>query len=238
VVVIPNSGRSFWLDWRDGTQKWETFIIQEFIPHLRSRFKVDKTARKTALIGHSMGGLGSLRLAFKYPDQFGGVAALESAIEPTFKYADIHVRNSFFRPAGLMESFFGKPVDTAYWEENNPANILVARAAQIQASGLEIYLDVGDRDILNTFDGVEFLHRVMWDHGIDHEYRVVRGGDHWGRTVPPRFRDGMRFLTRQVFATPDEDNSQLANRERINLMKKATGVDPAPLHLPFPITRP
>lgn len=238
VVVIPNSGRSFWLDWRDGTQKWETFMIKEFIPHLRTTFKVGKTASKTALIGHSMGGLGGLRLAFKYPDQFGGVAALESAIEPTFNYADIHVRNSFFRPPALMESFFGKPVDTAYWEANNPANILVARAAQIQASGLQIYLDVGDRDILNTFDGVEFLHRVMWDHGIDHEYRIVRGGDHWGRTVPPRFRDGMRFLTRQVFATQDEDSSQLANRERINQMKKATGVDPAPLHLPFPRTRP
>lgn len=37
---------------------------------------------------------------------------------------------------------------------------------------------------------------------------------------------------------PDEDSRQLANRERINQMKKATGVDPAPLHLPFSKTRP
>jgi len=238
VVVIVNSGRSFWMDWKDGSQKWETFVMQELLAHLRSTFKVGKSARKTALIGHSMGGLGGLRLAFKYPDQFGGVAALEAAIEPTFQYAAINVRNNFFRPAALMESFFGKPVDVAYWEASNPAHIAVARAARIQTSGLQIYLDVGDRDILNTYDGVEFLHRVLWDHGIDHEYRLVRGGDHWGATVPPRFRDGMRFLTRQVFSVQQEDSTQVANRERINQMKKAAGVDPAALHLALPNTKP
>lgn len=238
VVVSVNSGRSFWLDWKDGSQRWETFLMQELLPHLRSTFKVSKEARKLTLIGHSMGGLGGLRLAFKYPEQFAGVAALESAIEPTFDYGAINVRNNFFRPLALMESYFGKPIDKAFWASNNPANIAVANAARIKASGLQIYLDVGDRDILNTFDGVEFLHRVLWDHGIDHEYRLVRGGDHWGRTVPPRFRDGMRFLTRQIFTPEGEDPSQVANRERINQMKKAANVDPAALRLPLPRTTP
>lgn len=238
VVVSVNSGRSFWLDWKDGSQRWETFLMQELLPHLRSTFKVSREARKLTLIGHSMGGLGGLRLAFKYPEQFAGVAALESAIEPTFDYGAINVRNNFFRPLALMESYFGKPIDKAFWASNNPANIAVANAARIKASGLQIYLDVGDRDILNTFDGVEFLHRVLWDHGIDHEYRLVRGGDHWGRTVPPRFRDGMRFLTRQIFTPEGEDPSQVANRERINQMKKAANVDPAALRLPLPRTTP
>ena len=238
VVVSVNSGRSFWLDWKDGSQRWETFLMQELLPHLRSTFKVSKEARKLTLIGHSMGGLGGLRLAFKYPEQFGGVASLEAAIEPTFDYEAINIRNNFIRPLALMESFFGKPIDKAFWASNNPANLAVANAARIKASGLQIYLDVGDRDILNTFDGVEFLHRVLWDHGIDHEYRLVRGGDHWGRTVPPRFRDGMRFLTRQIFTPEGEDASQVANRERINQMKKAANVDPAALRLPLPRTTP
>jgi S-formylglutathione hydrolase len=238
VVVIVNSGRSFWLDWKDGAQRWETFVMQELLPHLRSTFKVSQDARKLTLIGHSMGGLGGLRLAFKYPEQFAGVAALESAIEPTFDYGAMNVRNNFFRPPALMEAYFGKPIDKAFWAANNPANLAVAHAARIKASGLQIYLDVGDRDILNTFDGVEFLHRVLWDHGIDHEYRLVRGGDHWGRTVPPRFRDGMRFLTRQVFTPEGEDLTQVANRERINQMKKAANVDPAALRLPLPKTSP
>ena len=212
--------------------------MQELLPHLRSTFKVSKDARKLTLIGHSMGGLGGLRLAFKYPEQFGGVAALESAIEPAFDYGAINVRNNFFRPLALMESYFGKPIDKTFWAANNPANLAVTNAARIKASGLQIYLDVGDRDILNTFDGVEFLHRVLWDHGIDHEYRLVRGGDHWGSTVPPRFRDGMRFLTRQIFTPEGEDPSQVANRERINQMKKAANVDPAALRLPLPRTTP
>ena len=40
VVVIPYCDRSFYMDYRDGSQKWETFILNELIPHLQDKFRV------------------------------------------------------------------------------------------------------------------------------------------------------------------------------------------------------
>ena len=67
----------------------------------------------------------------------------------------------------------------------NPASIATDNAAAIRASGLKIFFDCGDNDYLNLHDGAEFLHRVLWDHGIQHEYRLVHGADHLGQPDPP-----------------------------------------------------
>jgi S-formylglutathione hydrolase FrmB len=31
VVITPNAARSFYMDYKDGSQKWETFIVTEFL---------------------------------------------------------------------------------------------------------------------------------------------------------------------------------------------------------------
>ncbi|HWN58381.1 MAG TPA: hypothetical protein VNO74_09790, partial [Methylomirabilota bacterium] len=67
-------------------------------------------------------------------------------------------------------------------------------ADAIKKSGLAIYLEVGDEDFLNAHDGTEFLHRVLWDLDIAHEYRLIRGADHGGPTLVPRIRDAFAWL--------------------------------------------
>jgi hypothetical protein len=39
-----------------------------------------------------------------------------------------------------------------------------------------------NRDFLNAHDGAEFLHRVLWDLDLWHEYHLVRNADHGGPT--------------------------------------------------------
>ena len=73
--------------------------------------------------------------------------------------------------------------------------VLDNRAA-ILKSGLKIYIEVGDLDMFHLDEGTEYLHRVMWDHGIPHEYRLVENGDHTGATINPRMRAALRFLDR------------------------------------------
>ena len=80
----------------------------------------------------------------------------------------------------------GPARDSALWESNNPANIANANAQQIRDSGLAIYLEAGDRDFLNGNEGAEFLHRVLWDPDLWHEYHLVRNADHGGPTMRPR----------------------------------------------------
>src|SRR5205823_3493124 len=62
VLVTPSAGRSFYMDYKDGSQKWETFIAGPFLDHLREKYKVRRDRGGTLLFGISMGGLGALRL--------------------------------------------------------------------------------------------------------------------------------------------------------------------------------
>ena len=82
VVATPSAGRSFYMDYKDGSQKWETFLVTEFLDHLRAKYKVTRERRGTLLFGISMGGMGALRMGFKYPEKFAGLAAMEPGIDP------------------------------------------------------------------------------------------------------------------------------------------------------------
>ena len=48
---------------------------------LRERYELCDQQKDLATTGPSMGGMGSLRLAFKYPDRFGAVASLSFTVD-------------------------------------------------------------------------------------------------------------------------------------------------------------
>ena len=236
LVATPSCDRSLYLDYRDGSQKWETFIVGELVAHLRSVYQLASDRTKTLVAGISMGGLGALRLGFRHPDVFGGLAALEAGIEPALRFSDVKARNGFQRGQPFLEARYGAPVDEPFWRANNPANIAIAQRDAIVGSGLQIYIEVGDLDMFHLDEGVEFLHRVLWDHDIRHEYRLVRGADHLGRTLPGRLRDGLRFLNAQVLAPPPPDNSYEAGKRVVETLKRAAHVDDSAPRPPLPPT--
>lgn len=194
VFATPSASRLFYMDTKDGLEKWEQFLIEQFLDHLRSEYKVKADRDNTFLSGISMGGLGSLRLALKYPEIFAGVAALEPGIEPALSFSDIKPEDRFWRSDELFEKIFGKPVDNEYWMANNPANIAKDNASKIISSGLAIYIECGNQDSFGLHRGTEFLHRILWDNQIPHEYHLVQGADHLGSTIGPRFEEALTFL--------------------------------------------
>src|SRR5258705_7857677 len=42
VIVTPSVARSFYMDYKDGSQKWESFIIGPFLEHLRQTYRVSR----------------------------------------------------------------------------------------------------------------------------------------------------------------------------------------------------
>lgn len=212
AIAIPSSGRSFWVDTVDGRARWETFLLGPFLDGLRGdpSLGLDPSAAATALVGVSMGGLGVLRLAFKHPDRFAAVAALEPGIDPALAWPEVDPDATFLRSRELYERFFGSPVDEPYFEANNPPAIAKRNAAAITASGLQIYLECGDEDSLGLFAGAEFLHRLLYDEGVPHEYHLVRGADHLGGSLGRRFLEAFSFVGR-VFEpdAPDPAVEQL-----------------------------
>jgi len=225
VVVTPSAGRSFYLDYRDGSERWESFILGELLARLGEQFNVTDAPAGTLIGGISMGGMGSLRMAFKHPERFAGVAALEPGIEPALAFDDIALEDRFWRSQALFEERFGKPVDRGYWQANNPANIVVSQAAAIRDSGLQIYLEVGDRDSFNLHRGTEFLHRLLFDNEIGHGYRLIAGADHLGDTLPSRFLYAFAELD-QALQPPPEDRSLRRLHRYLERLERNAGLQP------------
>lgn len=196
IIVTPTAGRSFYMDYKDGSQMWETFILEELLPELRNRYNLKTDAAGTFIMGISMGGMGALRMAFKHPSLFAAVAVMEPAIEPAFSYDEIDAIDRSYRPEELYQEFFGSPVDRNYWQINHPLYIARENIGKLGESGLQIYIEVGNEDRLNLFRGAEALHRLLYDAGLKHEYRVVHRADHFGDSIPSRFLNTIDFLGR------------------------------------------
>jgi predicted esterase len=67
---------------------FETYIATDLYKEIRQNYNTYKHREKWSIIGHSMGGYGSMKIALKYPDQFIGVAALSGPLHITH-YDDI-----------------------------------------------------------------------------------------------------------------------------------------------------
>ena len=209
IVVSPSCTRSFCMDFRDGKEQWESFLIKEFIPFLINKFPVNK--QRIIIGGISMGGLASLRLGFKYPDMFDAIVAFEPAIEPALEWKDVKREDKYYRSPDFLEKIFGTPFDIHYWKINNPMNILKENSANIKKSGIKIYVEVGTEDFFGLYRGAEFLHQLLLNQKLKHEYRVVYGADHVGPSLEERFINGLSFLNR-IYNPPEKDPKHLAFR--------------------------
>ena len=198
VIVTPNCNRSLYMDYKDGSEKWESFIIREFLPYLQKEYRVTPDVNNAFIGGVSMGGLGSLRLGFKYLDKFRAVVSFEPGIEPAFEWKEVKTIDKFYRQKDFMEKVFGSPIDEDYWNKNNPAFIVRETAEKIRNSDIKIYLEVGTEDFFGLFRGAEFLHRILFDRNIRHEFRYVYGADHLGVSFRERIINGFSFLNRII----------------------------------------
>lgn len=226
VVVMPSvTPRGFYMNFKDGSERWEDFIVGPFLEHLRQTYPVSREARHTLITGVSMGGMGALRIAFRHPLKFGAVAALEPGIEPILAFEDMQPKHRFWRSDALLQKAFGNPVDADYWAANNPASMAVAHADTLRNSGLQIYLEAGDEDQFWLYEGAEFLHQTLWTQRIRHEYHLVRGADHVGPSLPERLNEAARFLFRSYNPWPTTPRMRGVDRMLDPLKKRIEGVD-------------
>jgi S-formylglutathione hydrolase len=194
VLATPSAGMSYYLDDPDRGVRWGAFLAEDFLEHLRATCHVGANRSATAIIGISMGGYGALKTAFVHPDRFGVAAAIQPIVEPGLRDVEVGARNRLHHLSGGPPRLIGPGRDPVLFEANNPANRARANADALRESHLAIYIEVGDEDFVNAHDGTEFLHRVLWDLDISHEYRLIRGGDHGGPTFVPRMHAAFTWL--------------------------------------------
>jgi len=223
MVVACYSARGGWhLNYRDGSEQWEDFAF-EFMRFMQETYNTNPAPSHNYLTGISMGAMGSLRLTLKYPERFGAVAAMEGIVNPVLNYDDLQPRNFGMQhnlPPEEQTKRWGWPVDRDFYHANNHANIARDNAEAIRKSGTKIYLECGDHDYYNGHDGAEFLHRVLWENRIEHEYRLLHDCDHVGASLAWRVEDAHRWLGRmantlinpQPLAEPTDAQQDYINR--------------------------
>ena len=199
AAVTPSAGWSFYLDQPDG-ERWESFLLDEFLPEIRQL----TGSRDGPLVigGISMGATAALRLAFRRPQLVTAVVAVEPTIESATSHDSVPLRDRVQIPASIRSRLWGDPVDEERWRQDHPLVLAEANSTAIAASRMAIYLECGDQDAFHAHYGAELLHRCLFEAGISHEYRLVRGGNHVGPTVGPRVVDALRFVGR-VLKPPD-----------------------------------
>jgi S-formylglutathione hydrolase FrmB len=158
LVVTPNAERTFYINSKDGHDRYEDFFIREFIPYIESHYRIRAERKSRGITGISMGGYGALRFGLLYPNLFAAVSA---------------------HSAALIEKLppeFGATVDPAFWERESPFTIVRKGPRPV---GLQIYFDCGTDDDYGFNRGAQQFHDLLDARGIPNEFHLYPGGHDW-----------------------------------------------------------
>ena len=169
LIVTPDGDASFYINSRDGKNRYEDFLLQEFFPFIEKRYRAAPGRANRAISGVSMGGYGALHLAFSHPQLFGSVSAHSAALIE--KLPSFLGSSSSSPRARVLGSVFGNPPDPAFWDRNSP--LVLARTANL--SGLKIYFDCGDQDDYGFESGAVALDKILTSRHIPHEFHLYPG---------------------------------------------------------------
>jgi S-formylglutathione hydrolase FrmB len=173
LIATPDGRASFYINAKDGRERYEDFLVQEFLPFIEKRYRASPGRANRAISGISMGGYGALHLAFRHPQLFSAVSAHSAALIeklPAFLGGSAP-QSSQPNRARIFGGVFGSPPDPAYWNQESP--ITLARTANL--AGLKIYFDCGDQDDYGFDAGAGVLDKVLTTRHIVHEFHLYPG---------------------------------------------------------------
>ena len=177
IFVVVNGGRyTRYYDSLDRSIMMETTVIKELIPHIDATYRTMASRDGRAVQGGSMGGMGCLKFAFKYPELFSSAVAFC----PALLDADANMERN---PTLIPALFNG---DKALFTKDSPAAMLVTNADSIRGR-LAIKIVIGSEDGLLKW--TEQLHTSMVKLKISHEVEIVGGVGHCLLYTSPSPRD-------------------------------------------------
>ncbi|MBR3430482.1 MAG: esterase [Clostridia bacterium] len=171
AIVMPTAENSFYLNGEATGTAYQTMVGEELVDYVRKTFRLACGPEDTCIAGLSMGGFGALHTGLAYPDRFGKIGALSSAL--------IHHEVAQMQPGGGNEianyayyrACFGDPA-TLLERDVNP-EVLARRLKAAGAKIPDIYMCCGTEDFL--IENNRQMHRFLEAEGIPHEYHESKG---------------------------------------------------------------
>jgi S-formylglutathione hydrolase FrmB len=199
LIVAPEGRRSFYINSSDGSVRYSDFLLQEFLPHIESHYRIRSGREGRAISGISMGGYGALRLAFARPDLFSAVSA-QSAALITDSPQQLDTAEQSGAPLGsVLAAVFGNPINVPHWNSNNP--FLLAKKNSAALQHMAIYFNCGQNDNYGFEKGAALLHEQLQKQGAKHEYHAYPG-DHSPVYFLSHFEEVMEFHSRAFHLIP------------------------------------
>lgn len=193
LIAAPEGRRSFYINSADGSQQYSDFFIQEFMPRIESKYRTQSGRKGRAISGISMGGYGALRFVFAHPEMFSAVSAQSPALITESPQQLDSASNSGSPLLGVLAPVFGKPIDAAHWNANNPFLLAKRNAAALRS--VSIYFNCGQEDNYGFEKGAATLDRELSQEHIKHEYHPYPG-DHSITYFLSHFAEVMEFHSR------------------------------------------
>lgn len=173
LIVTPEARASFYVNSADGKARYSDFFLQEFMPYIEGKYRIQRERKSRAITGISMGGYGALRFAFAYPEMFSAVSAQSAALmtqSPQELNAAMRSGSSFGK---LMGPVFGNPIDVRHWKENDPFSL--ARKNNHAIATQAIYFNCGRDDEYDFEVGATALDKQLEEEHIKHEFHLYPG---------------------------------------------------------------
>ena len=174
---------------------WEALTAVEFPGHIAERYGASTV---NAVIGASMGGYGALKFAFADPGRFVAAAAISPAIFPGETPDTVPERNI---PSVLGELHRAMGADADAYAAQSVYGRARANAELIRSAAPRLCIDCGAADEFLLHDGAEYLHDVLDELGIVHEYRLVPGAGHVDAQAESRTAGAIRFIGEALAAS-------------------------------------
>ena len=199
LIVAPEGRRSFYINSADGSVRYNDFFLQEFLPHIESKYRIRPGRAGRAISGISMGGYGALRFAFAHPELFSAVSAQSAALITESPQTLDSASRTGAPLGGVLAAVFGKPIDARHWNDNSPFVLAKRNASGLRK--LAIYFNCGQDDNYGFEKGAAALHDTLQKDGVKHEYHPYPG-DHSFTYFLSHFAEVMEFHSRAFGLLP------------------------------------
>ncbi|HKC62828.1 MAG TPA: alpha/beta hydrolase family protein [Pyrinomonadaceae bacterium] len=207
IIVTPEGNDGWYTDSATvPTDKYESYIMQELIPDVESRYRTIREREGRGIAGLSMGGYGALKFGVKYPEKFIFAASISGALDPTVR-SDANPRNiwSFLRPS-VMQTF-GAP-DNPVRAANDLQKLIRDLQTQQIPSLPFFYLDCGTEDSFITTN--REMSAILLERKIRHEFRELPGTHSWAYW-DSQVQEVLRLAARKMSSATMQTNPRMRN---------------------------
>lgn len=176
IVVTPGVGDTWYANGAsDPNARYEDVIVKDLLPYVDEHYPTVAKREARAIAGLSMGGLGAMKYALRYPRMFAFAGSFSGAfgVPPTARLG----KKPSAKLLGELEAVFGPP-DSQTRKENDVLWLLtqVPRGEALPY----LYLATGISDPLPQVSEPNPKFAAALDaRGIGHEYHLLPGTHDW-----------------------------------------------------------